>query len=94
MSSTAIIIMVFAIIMITRHKKDRQYFENRLSERSELYSSRPALPTDPHIEREVEDLRERVRVLERIVTDANSTDARNSRRISDEIEALRHREHS
>lgn len=43
---------------------------------------------------EVEDLRERIKVLERITTDANTTAVLESRRVSDEIEALRDRQHS
>lgn len=39
--------------------------------------------------REIADLRERIKVLERIATDANSGDAREQARISAEIEALR-----
>jgi len=39
--------------------------------------------------RELEALRERVKVLERIATDANSGDAREQVRIAAEIEALR-----
>ncbi len=39
--------------------------------------------------REVTELRDRVKVLERIVTDSNSGDAREQARISAEIEALR-----
>ena len=39
--------------------------------------------------REVENLRERIRVLERIATDNNSLDARETRRLSAEIDALR-----
>ena len=39
--------------------------------------------------REVTELRERVKVLERIVTDSNSGDAREQARIAAEIEALR-----
>lgn len=39
--------------------------------------------------REVIELRERVKVLERIVTDGNSSDAREQARIAAEIEALR-----
>lgn len=39
--------------------------------------------------RELEDLRERVRVLERIATDTNTGDARETARIAAEIEALR-----
>jgi hypothetical protein len=38
---------------------------------------------------EVEDLRERIKVLERITTDANASHVLESRRVSDEIEALR-----
>lgn len=40
-------------------------------------------------QRELADLRERVRVLERIATDANTGDARERERIAAEIEALR-----
>lgn len=40
-------------------------------------------------QREVADLRERVKVLERIVTDANGSEAREQARIAAEIEALR-----
>jgi hypothetical protein len=39
--------------------------------------------------REVGELRERVKVLERIATDANSGDARDAARVAAEIEALR-----
>ncbi|WP_066524855.1 hypothetical protein [Erythrobacter sp. CCH5-A1] len=39
--------------------------------------------------RELETLRERVKVLERIATDANTGDAREQARIAAEIEALR-----
>lgn len=39
--------------------------------------------------RELDDLRERIKVLERIATDANSGDARERARIAAEIEALR-----
>ena len=40
-------------------------------------------------QREIEQLRERIHVLERIATDNNSLDARERARISAEIEALR-----
>jgi len=39
--------------------------------------------------RELEDLRERIKVLERIATDGNSSEAREQARITAEIEALR-----
>ncbi|WEK46187.1 MAG: hypothetical protein P0Y56_14380 [Candidatus Andeanibacterium colombiense] len=46
---------------------------------------------DAALRKEVEELRERVKVLERITTDANSLEARGSRAIADEIESLRGR---
>lgn len=39
--------------------------------------------------RELADLKERVKVLERIITDGNTSDAREQARIAAEIEALR-----
>ena len=45
-------------------------------------------------QREIAELRERVKVLERIATDANTSAALTSRRVADEIESLRDREHS
>ena len=53
----------------------------------------PAAPVDDGekamLRREVEDLRERVKVLERITTETNTTAALESRRVAEEIEALR-----
>lgn len=43
------------------------------------------------LEKEVESLRERIHVLERIATDANSTKQRQTRALADEIESLRDR---
>ena len=43
------------------------------------------------LEKEVEALRERIHVLERIATDANSTNQRQTRALADEIESLRDR---
>lgn len=55
----------------------------------------PASPIDDGekalLRHEVEDLRERIKVLERITTEANTSHAIESRRVSDEIEALRDR---
>lgn len=40
-------------------------------------------------ERERDELRERIQVLERIITDSESPDARERKRVAEEIEALR-----
>ncbi len=94
MSTTALILLIFAVVMIMRHKRDRRYLEDRLAQREDLRGVQQSLPDTAGLEREVEELRDRVRVLERIVTEANSAEARESSRISAEIEALRDREHS
>lgn len=44
---------------------------------------------DPEAQREIDNLRERIKVLERIATDGNSLDVSETKRISAEIEALR-----
>lgn len=44
---------------------------------------------DEETDKEIEDLRERIKVLERIATDGNSLDAQETKRIAAEIEALR-----
>jgi osmotically-inducible protein OsmY len=46
---------------------------------------------DPAAQREIEDLRERIKVLERIATDGNTLDASETQRIAREIEDLRDR---
>ena len=46
---------------------------------------------DADAQREVEELRERIKVLERIATDSNTSEARKIAAISDEIESLRDR---
>lgn len=55
-------------------------------------SRQDVLPDDSEARREIEDLRERIKVLERIATDGNSLDARQTRQIAEEIEALRDRQ--
>ena len=59
---------------------------------NETYIGLPDESTKAEVEetrREIEQLRERLHVLERIATDANTMDARERARIAAEIEALR-----
>ena len=51
-------------------------------------------PREKELEGEVESLRERIQVLERIATDGNSLDATETKRIAAEIEALRDKQES
>lgn len=81
-----IAILAFMVLRIVKYNADKH--------RHPL----PGPPADDGekdlLRREVEDLRERIKVLERITTDANTTSALESRRVANEIEALRDREHS
>lgn len=78
-----IAIIAFAVIKIVQY--------GTASERRTL-AAPPDDGSKAQLAREVEELRERVRVLERIATDANSTNAIESRQIAEEIEALRDRQ--
>ena len=86
--STALVVIIailaFTAIRIARYRSRHDYRESGLT------------PVDAgakaQLTREVEELRERVRVLERIATDANSTDTAETRQIAEQIEALRDRQ--
>ncbi|MGB7407315.1 MAG: hypothetical protein WA908_02320 [Pontixanthobacter sp.] len=85
MSSWAFVAIVAIIIWgLVQMTKAR----DRSSSRKDLDGD--AAGTDPaEAEREIQELRERIRVLERIATDANTTEAREIKAISDEIDRLR-----
>lgn len=55
---------------------------------NEKFAARPE-HADKDAQREVAELRERIKVLERIATDANTSESRKIAKISDEIESLR-----
>ncbi len=68
-----------------RHENSR-LIEMGASERSAPSNSADQDEIDAH---ELEELRDRVKVLERIATDNNGTEARTAQRIAREIESLR-----
>lgn len=78
------IVLIVAIVAFSRIFRDRTRAHHR--DRLDAQPAVPALPPapDPELIREVADLRERVKVLERI-----ATEDRKSRELSDEIERLR-----
>ena len=51
--------------------------------------SAPPRGDDPALQREIKELRERLKVLERIATDENSAAGREAKAIAEEIEQLR-----
>ncbi len=81
-------ILIWGFVQITRAKagivKD-EYGNEKIVKRQEPRSSAEL----EIARRELEDLRERIKVLERIATDAHTGEAREQARISAEIEALR-----
>ena len=87
----AIVLMV-AIISVAQVLQARHRARHGITTDAMGNEKPLAPPTNPALEREVEELRERVKVLERIATDSNSTQATESRQIAAEIEALRERQ--
>ncbi|MXP29991.1 hypothetical protein GRI58_14365 [Porphyrobacter algicida] len=90
MSMWTAIVIIVAVVAISRVMRERRLahrdYRDDYRQDSADFETRAH---DASLEREIEDLRERIKVLERIATDGNSLDARETRRISEEIEALR-----
>lgn len=84
-SAVVLIVLITAVasVMRSRHGASRRLRGHE--------GDQPKLPSarEQQLEREVDDLRERIKVLERIATDGNSIDARETQRIAAEIDALR-----
>ncbi|MGB3739539.1 MAG: hypothetical protein WA948_09315 [Pontixanthobacter sp.] len=72
-------IIVWGIVQMTKARDRRSLSDT--SDRSMIEHQ--------EAEREIAELRERIRVLERIATDANTSEARDIQSISDEIDRLR-----
>lgn len=85
---TAVVIIV-AIVSVTEMVKSRHRSRAGIT-RDHLGSE--TIGGDREAQREIEDLRERIKVLERIATDGNTLDARETQRISAEIDALREKQ--
>lgn len=90
MSFWTAIVVIVAIGCVTELLKARYRARHGIA-RDPQGGEVPLQRPDPALEREVEQLRERVRVLERIATEQHTTAALETRRVSDEIEALRDR---
>jgi len=87
MSFGTALVVIVAIVAFTILKLARHY------SRQDRIARRPAAD-EAESRQEIESLRERINVLERIATDGNTLDASETRRISQEIEALRDRQES
>ena len=89
MSPSTALVVIIAILAFTaiRIARYRSGHDRHRVTRSPVDDAAKAQLTH-----EVEELRERVRVLERIATDTNSTNAAETRQIAEQIEALRDRQ--
>jgi hypothetical protein len=89
--------MIFLIVLVgcvTNVITERYRAMGRIEKRKKAELDNAALSERSVPAQEVQDLRERIKVLERIATDGNSLDATETRRIAQEIEALRDRQES
>lgn len=90
---TIVAILAFTAMRIARYRAGFDDHREHREHRRELRQGSPAQPSprEEELAREVEELHQRLTVLERIATDANSSSERRVKAISDEIEALRDR---
>jgi hypothetical protein len=90
MSGWAIVAIVAIVIwggvQVFTRRHDRELGVTRDEDGNPVF---PPQAEDPAAKREIENLRERVKVLERIATDGNSLDTQDTKRIAAEIDALR-----
>ena len=81
MTSWALVALVAIVVWgIVQLNRSRRITDKR---------DRETMQDDAETQAEIEALRERIKVLERIATDGNSLDARETQRLSAEIDALR-----
>jgi hypothetical protein len=91
-TAAVIIVAIWGFVQIYTRRHDRELGVTRDEDGNPVFAPREDGRSPAELEaarRDVMELRERVKVLERIVTDGNSGDAREQARISTEIEALR-----
>ncbi len=84
-----LVIAVIGAVLSYKRARDGGFSARRFDDGNEGHGTPGHSPRESELLQEVEQLRERVKVLERIATDANSREARESRAIADEIESLR-----
>ncbi len=89
-TAMVVIVAIWGFVQIYAHRRDARLGVVRDEDDNPVFPPRDEAAS----RREIEELRERIKVLERIATDGNSLDGSETRRISQEIEALRDRQTS
>jgi osmotically-inducible protein OsmY len=91
-TAAVVIVLIWGLVQIYTRRHDRELGVTRDEDGNPVFAPRDDGRSRAEIEaaqREVTELKERIKVLERIVTDSNTGDARERARITAEIEALR-----
>lgn len=87
-TAAVIIVSIWAFVTMYSRRHDRELGVARDEDGNPIFPPTNTAETN----REIAELRERVKVLERIATDTNTLDARQTRQIAADIEALRGRQ--
>lgn len=91
-TAAVIIVLIWGIVQIYTRRHDRDLGVTRDEDGNPVFAPPKSDSGSEQTRREIEQLRERIKVLERITTDANSQEAQESRRIAAEIDSLRDRQ--
>ena len=91
MWTAIMVISIVAMTQIARVLRAKYQAQHGIVEDRKGRVQLLAQPSDGELEREVVTLRERIKVLERIATDANSSHGRQTSDLAAEIESLRDR---
>ena len=86
-TAVVIIVLIGAVASVFKARYNAMHGITEDSEGNQTFHSRPEVDEAAHAE--IAELRERIKVLERIATDENSSEARKAQRIAREIESLR-----
>ena len=87
-TAAVIIVAIWGLVTVFSRRHDRELGVIRDEDGNPVFP--PAQSSAS--EREIAELRERIKVLERIATDSNTLGARDARQITSDIEALRDRQ--
>ncbi|RXZ65478.1 hypothetical protein [Pelagerythrobacter rhizovicinus] len=80
-TAMVVIVAIWGFVQIVTSRRDQRRWKRRRSADGDAIA---ASPPDPEARREIEELRERIKVLEQI-----TVDGREAKAIADEIERLR-----
>ncbi len=84
-TAAVIIVAIWGCVQVFTRRHDRELGVARDEDGNPVFSPQDNAET----RQEIEELRERIKVLERIATDGNSLDTQETKRIAAEIEQLR-----